>query len=214
MASAARSAPLPESGSALVEDPQFQEILQRSRSLTQKILDSIADTHSSCVHTEVRRSNLAEETFLRFGWIYAGNPAASLFSTMATNIGIPPAPVLSNVSENFTLETSLRVMHDGLQLHQGLLSSIAPRLAEKDKVVALMSDVRDLKIQITKMKKMNQSHTAAPPTSGSVELRLPGEFEVQVAAHLTLVQLKTFSRDVARCLRSLDHSTAAADNQR
>lgn len=42
-------------------------------------------------------------------------------------------------------------MHDGLQLHQGLLSSIAPRLAEKDKVVALMSDVRDLKIQIAKV---------------------------------------------------------------
>ncbi|XP_043958471.1 colony stimulating factor 3 (granulocyte) a [Gambusia affinis] len=199
MASAARSAPLPESGSALVEDPQFQEILQRSRSLTQKILDSIADTHSSCVHTETLKLDSSD---------------IGRFSTMATNIGIPPAPVLSNVSENFTLETSLRVMHDGLQLHQGLLSSIAPRLAEKDKVVALMSDVRDLKIQITKMKKMNQSHTAAPPTSGSVELRLPGEFEVQVAAHLTLVQLKTFSRDVARCLRSLDHSTAAADNQR
>lgn len=134
-------------------------------------------------------------------------------------------------------------MHDGLQLHQGLLSSIALRLAEKDKVVALMSDVRDLKIQIAKvnlflkfvsqlkekkkrfvshlaitttsqyisqMRKMNQSHTAAPPTSGSVELHLPGEFEVQVAAHLTLVQLQAFSQDVERCLRSLDCS--ADDN--
>ncbi|XP_014906192.1 colony stimulating factor 3 (granulocyte) a [Poecilia latipinna] len=197
MASAARSAPLPESGSALVEDPRFQEILQRSRSLTQKILDSIADTHSSCIHTETLKLDSSD---------------IGRFSTMATNIGIPPAPVLTAVSENFTLETGLRVMHDGLQLHQGLLSSIAPRLAEKDKVVALMSDVRDLKIQIAKMQKMNQSHIAAPPTSGSVELRLPGEFEVQVAAHLTLVQLQAFSWDVARCLRSLDRSTGD-DNQ-
>uniref|UniRef100_A0A3B3XLW6 Uncharacterized protein n=1 Tax=Poecilia mexicana TaxID=48701 RepID=A0A3B3XLW6_9TELE len=136
MASAARSAPLPESGSALVEDPRFQEILQRSRSLTQKILDSIADTHSSCIHTETLKLDSSD---------------IGRFSTMATNIGIPPAPVLTAVSENFTLETGLRVMHDGLQLHQGLLSSIAPRLAEKDKVVALMSDVRDLKIQIAKV---------------------------------------------------------------
>ncbi|XP_023197156.1 uncharacterized protein LOC102218830 isoform X1 [Xiphophorus maculatus] len=195
MASAARSAPLRESASALVEDPQFQEILQRSRSLTHKILDSIADTHSSCVHTETLKLDSSD---------------IGRFSTMATNIGFPPAPVV--VSENFTLETVLRVMHDGLQLHQGLLSSIGPRLAEKDKVVALMSDVRDLKNQIAKMQKMNQSHTAAPPTSGSVELRLPGEFEVKVAAHLTLVQLQAFSRDVERCLRSLDRS-ADDDNQ-
>ncbi|KAM4715117.1 granulocyte colony-stimulating factor-like isoform 1-T2 [Anableps anableps] len=192
MASAARSAPLPESSSALVEDPQFQEILQRSRSLTQKILDSIPDTHRSCVHTETLKLTSSENT---------------KFATMATTIGIPPAPVLRAVSENFTLETSLRTMHDGLQLHQGLLSSISPRLGQRDKVVALMSDVRDLKILIVKMQKMNQTQASVPPASASVELHLPGNFEVQVAAHLTLVQLQTFSQDMARCLRSLDRST-------
>ncbi|MEQ2159997.1 hypothetical protein GOODEAATRI_029059 [Goodea atripinnis] len=108
MASAARSAPLPESSSALVKDPQFQEILQRSRSLTQKILDSIPDTHKSCVHTE--------------------------------------------------------------------------------------------------MQKMTQMQAVVPPMSTSVELRLPGDYDVQVAAHLTLDQLQAFSQDVARCLRSLDLS--------
>lgn len=54
MAAFARGAPLPE-GSALVADPQAQEIVQRSRSLTEKILDSIEDTHRSCVHSEVRK---------------------------------------------------------------------------------------------------------------------------------------------------------------
>lgn len=53
MATVARSAPLPDK-SALVEDPQFQEIVQRSRSLLQKILLSIPDTHKSCIHTQVR----------------------------------------------------------------------------------------------------------------------------------------------------------------
>lgn len=58
MASLVRCAPLPE-GSTLVEDPQFQEILLRSRSLVQKILLSIPDTHKSCIYTEVRYSTCA-----------------------------------------------------------------------------------------------------------------------------------------------------------
>ncbi|KAM4526884.1 colony stimulating factor 3 (granulocyte) a [Fundulus diaphanus] len=191
MASTARGAPLPERSGALVEDPQFQEILQRSRSLTQKILLSIADTHKSCVHSQTLQLTSSENTKL---------------ATMASTIGIPPAPLLRAVSENFTLESGLRAMHDGLQLHHGLLSSISPRLKVKEKVVALMADVRDLKVQVVKMEKMTQTSVAVPPTSASVELRLPGDYEVQVAAHLTLVQLQTFSQDVARCLRSLDRS--------
>lgn len=54
MAVFARSAPLPER-SALVEDPQTQEIVQRSRSLIEKILLSIPDTHKSCILSEVRK---------------------------------------------------------------------------------------------------------------------------------------------------------------
>lgn len=54
MAAFARGAPLPES-SAQVADQQFQGVVQRSRSLTQKILLSIPDAHESCVHAEVTR---------------------------------------------------------------------------------------------------------------------------------------------------------------
>uniref|UniRef100_A0A3Q2T8E6 Uncharacterized LOC105919975 n=1 Tax=Fundulus heteroclitus TaxID=8078 RepID=A0A3Q2T8E6_FUNHE len=198
MASAARGAPLPERSGALVEDPQFQEILQRSRSLTQKILLSIADTHKSCVHSQTLQLTSSENTKL---------------ATLASTIGIPPAPLLRAVSENFTLESGLRAMHYGLQLHHGLLSSISPRLKVKEKVVALMADIRDLKVQVVKMEKMSQTSDAVPPTSASVELRLPGDYEVQVAAHLTLVQLQTFSQDVARCLRSLDRSNDEDDDE-
>lgn len=52
MAALARGAPLP-GGRALVADPQSQQMVQRSRSLTEKILLSVPDAHRSCVHTEV-----------------------------------------------------------------------------------------------------------------------------------------------------------------
>lgn len=95
-----------------------------------------------------------------------------------------------------------------------------------------MLDIRDLNTQIAKVKRLfymtvpNQNasyhilhsqlpdtfqmqkltHDPAPPTSTPVELHLPGDYEVQVAVHLTLVQLQTFSQDLARCLRGLDRS--------
>ncbi|XP_070783762.1 colony stimulating factor 3 (granulocyte) a [Enoplosus armatus] len=188
MATSARSAPLPER-SALVEDPQSQEIVQRSRSLIQKILLSIPDTHKSCIHTETLQLNSSDNSKLVI---------------MASNIGIPSAPVLRVVSEDFTLETSLRRMSEGLQLHRALLSSVSPRLENKDKVTGLMADIRDLVIQINKMLKGLQAE--AVPTPSPVALRLPGEYEVQVAAHLTLVQLQSFGQDVVRFLRNLDQS--------
>lgn len=53
MATSARSAPVPER-SALVEDPHMQTIIQRSRSLIDKILLAIPETHNSCIVLEVR----------------------------------------------------------------------------------------------------------------------------------------------------------------
>lgn len=42
------------------------------------------------------------------------------------------------------------------------------------------------------------------PSPTPMALHLTGEYEVQVAAHLTLVQLQSFGQDMVRCLRSLD----------
>ncbi|XP_054455064.1 colony stimulating factor 3 (granulocyte) a [Anoplopoma fimbria] len=189
MATVARSAPLPER-SALVEG-QFQDIVQRSRSLIQKILLSIPDTHKSCIHIETLQLNSSENAKLVF---------------MASNIGIPSAPALRVVSENFTLETSLRHMSDGLQLHRALLSTVSLRLENKDKVMGLMADIKDLVIQINKMLKLVQAGVVVQPSPTPMALHLPGEYEVQVAAHLTLVQLQSFGQDTVRCLRSLDRS--------
>ncbi|TNN39529.1 hypothetical protein EYF80_050305 [Liparis tanakae] len=189
MAALARGAALPERP-ALVEGEQFQDLVQRSRSLALKILLSIPDAHASCVHAETLQLNSSENAMLVF---------------MASTIGIPSAPVLRAVSDNFTVETSLIRMSEGLQLHRALLSAVSPRLPNKDQVTGLQADIKDLVIQINKMLKMAQA-AAALPSSPSVALRLPRDYEVQVAAHLTLVQLQSFGQDAVRCLRSLDRS--------
>lgn len=190
MATVARSAPLPER-SALVEDPQFQEMVERSRSLVDRILLSIPDTHKSCIHTETLQLNSSEN---------------AKFELMASKIGIPPAPVLRVVSENVTLQTSLTQLSEGLQLHRALLSAVSERLENTDKVIGLMAEIRDLTIQINKMLKMVQKEAVAQSTPTPVALRLLGEYDVQVAAHLTLVQLQAFGQDAVRCLRSLEQS--------
>lgn len=48
---------------------------------------------------------------------------------------------------------------------------------------------------------MAGEETVVPPV---VSLNLPADYEVQVAAHLTLQQLQTFGRDVDHYLKSLD----------
>ncbi|XP_041819168.1 colony stimulating factor 3 (granulocyte) a [Chelmon rostratus] len=196
MATFARSAPLP-GRSALVEDPQSQEMVQRSRSLAEKILLAIPDAHKSCIRSEALQLSSSENAKLVL---------------MAATIGIPSAPVLRAVSENFTLETCLRRMSEGVQLHRALLTSVSPRLESKDKVTELLADIRDLGIQINKILKMVQGEAVLPPTPTPVALSLPGDYEVQVAAHLTLVQLQSFGQDMIRCLRSLDLSNEETES--
>lgn len=187
MASFARSAPLSD-GSALVADP---EIVQRSRSLIQKILLSIPDAHESCIGTEALMLNSSEN---------------EKFGVMASNIGIPSAPILKTLSESFPLETGLKHMSEGLQLHRALLSSISS-LGDNEKVTGLKSDIKDLANQINKMLNRITAETTALPSPTPVALRLEGEYEVKLAAHLTLVQLQSFVQDVDRLLRSLDQSS-------
>ncbi|KAM9425877.1 colony stimulating factor 3 (granulocyte) a [Pholidichthys leucotaenia] len=190
MAAFTISAPLPEN-SPLVEDPDFQEMVQRSNSLIQKIMSSIPDAHKACIHTKTLQLNSSENARLQ---------------TMAATIGIPPPLVVKAVSENFTLENSLRQMYEGLQLHRALLTSIFPQLEDGDPVTELTADIRDLANQINKMLQLAKAEPLQQNPS-PVALHLPGDYEVQVAAHLTLVQLQSFGQDMVRSLRGLDLST-------
>ncbi|KAM8728960.1 colony stimulating factor 3 (granulocyte) a isoform 1-T1 [Acanthopagrus schlegelii] len=190
MATLGRGAPLPGRG-ALVEDPQSQEMVKMSRDLIEKILQAIPDTHTSCIHSQALQLNSTENAKL---------------AMIAKTIGMPSAPVLKAVSESYTLETCLKHMSEGLQLHRALLSSVTPRLENKDKVISLQADIRDLVIQVNKLLKKVQAEAVVQPSPTPVALSLPGDYEIQVAAHLTLVQLQAFGQDVVRCLRSLDQS--------
>lgn len=49
-------------------------------------------------------------------------------------------------------ETFLRRISEGLQLHRGLLNAVSPHLENRDKVDALQADIRDLVLQINKVR--------------------------------------------------------------
>lgn len=52
-----------------------------------------------------------------------------------------------------------------------------------------------------------------PVVLPTFKLNLPGDYEVQVAVHLTLLRLQQFGQNVDRYLKSLDHTTdATMDN--
>lgn len=59
-----------------------------------------------------------------------------------------------------------------------------------------------------------QGEAAVQPTQNPVTLNLQGDYEVQVAVHLTLVQLQSFGRDMLRCLRSLDQNSEEEETKR
>ncbi|CAL9698930.1 unnamed protein product [Knipowitschia caucasica] len=196
MATMTHGAPL--GVTALVGQEQFQDLVRRSQSLIQKILPSISEVHRSAVYIQL------------------DSQKNSSLAIMASKIGIPQAPILRVVSENCTLETSLRQMSQGLQLHQDLLNAVLPEL-ENVKMTDLSNDIRDLKLQIHKMLRLVLSSSpspspSSPPTVKPVVLRLSGEFEVQVAAHCSLQQLEAFSQDVVRCLRSMERSEDEPDS--
>ncbi|KAJ0060223.1 hypothetical protein NL108_004083, partial [Boleophthalmus pectinirostris] len=69
---------------------------------------------------------------------------------MASDIGIPKAPVLRVVSENCSLETSVKHMSEGLQLHRELLNAVMPHLNNNMKMAELSNDIGDLDLQIHK----------------------------------------------------------------
>ncbi|KAK7919772.1 hypothetical protein WMY93_011056 [Mugilogobius chulae] len=176
---------------ALVDQEQFQDLVQRSHSLIDKILLSIPDVHTSSIHLKMWQLKSSENTNMMI---------------MASTLGIPQAPVLRVVSENCTLETSLSQMSEGLQLYQELLNAVLPNLNNNEKMTELSIDIRDLGMHVNMMLKLIQNGTLPTPVHKPVALRLSTDYDIQVAAHLILDQLEAFGQDVKRCLRSMESS--------
>lgn len=171
-----------------VEDPKFYDLGHRSQALIDKVILAIPETHKSCIHSETLQLNSNEHIKLQL---------------MAAKIGITSAPILKAVSKDFPLDSCLRLMLEGLQLQQDRLQAVTQHVAKTDRVAEMQTDIRDLLIQIKKMLKIVQGEAAVQPTSSNLVLNVNGEFEAQVAMHLTLVHLQDFGEHVVRSLRNI-----------
>ncbi|KAK5856877.1 hypothetical protein PBY51_008440 [Eleginops maclovinus] len=159
---------------------------ERAKTLVEKILKDVPAVHAAAVTTE--------------GLTLDPSPTTNL-QMMVTSLGIPPAPVLKPPSEHFTLAVCVSRMSAGCQLYQGLLGDLSERLSG---LSDLGADLRDLHTHINKMKEAahlgggGEEHQSVDLAS-----RLHGIYEVQVAAHLTLTQLRSFCHDLIRSLRAV-----------
>ncbi|XP_077482156.1 uncharacterized protein LOC144092882 [Stigmatopora argus] len=190
MARIAGAAPLPELCAdmcALVEGVQFQKLVRTSDSLTKKILEAIPKAHKSSIHVEMLKLNSGEDAEL---------------NTMRSNINFPAIPDLN--WERDPLESRLINAYEYLQQERALLNVASSRLGNATGVADLTNDVRDLAFKISKMLKKLQTDYVVHLDPTPVSLVLNGDYDVQVAVHLTLVQLQSLSQDIQRFLRNLD----------
>ncbi|XP_056262299.1 uncharacterized protein LOC130188155 isoform X2 [Pseudoliparis swirei] len=159
---------------------------ERVKMLVEKILRDVPAAHAATVTMEGLTLDSAHSTNLQM---------------MVTSLGIPAGPVLKPPSERFTLDVCVRRMAAGSRLYQRLLGVLSERLSG---LSDLQGDLRDLRTHISKMEEA--AHLAVEADQDQrVDLasRLHGNYELQVAAHLTLTQLRSFSHDLIRSLRAV-----------
>ncbi|XP_077590111.1 colony stimulating factor 3 (granulocyte) a isoform X2 [Stigmatopora nigra] len=158
----------------------LRDTLERARMLADKIAEQIPAPHAQTGDLEM----------------------------MAAALGIPPAPVLKPLAANFDVDTCVSRMSTGVQLFQELLGVLSARL---DGLEGLRADLRDLFARITEIHKAIRPGDTQPVPDSAAELasRLHGDYEVQVAAQVTLGRLRSFAHDLIRSLRDIaGHVTA------
>ncbi|XP_062337777.1 colony stimulating factor 3 (granulocyte) a isoform X1 [Osmerus eperlanus] len=163
----------------LPDDADFEQTLEKAQSLVKKILFDIPS---------VQKDLTLDPSS------HTGN-----LQLMLKTLGIPPNPTIKPISAHFTLEVCLQRMSLGLQLHHSLLRDLTS--ASTSAIQHLQVDLRDLKALVNKMQK--QSQLSEEP---SFTLSISGTYDVQVATHLALQQLRIFSHDLGRSLRNIQAS--------
>ncbi|XP_068458073.1 colony stimulating factor 3 (granulocyte) b [Clinocottus analis] len=165
----------------------------RAKTLVEKILRDVPAAHAAAVTIEGLTPDSAHSTHLQ---------------VMVMSLGIPAAPVLKPPSERFTLDICLSRMSAGSRLYQRLLGVLSEQLSG---LSDLQADLRDLQTHLSKMGEAAQlSVDESDPIQNldqnldlDLASRLHGNYERQVAAHLTLTQLRSFSHDLIRSLRAV-----------
>ncbi|XP_034396015.1 uncharacterized protein LOC117735481 isoform X1 [Cyclopterus lumpus] len=158
---------------------------ERVKTLVEKILRDVPAAHAATVTIEGLTLDSAHTTNLQM---------------MVTSLGIPAAPVLKPPSERFTLDVCMSRMSAGSRLYQRLLGDLSDRLSG---LSDLQADLRDLQTHIRKMEEAAHLDVADQNQSLDLASRLHSNYELQVAAHLTLTQLRSFSHDLIRSLRAV-----------
>nr|ARP51376.1 GCSF-1 [Oplegnathus fasciatus] len=169
--------------------PAFREAAERAKTLVEKILRDIPAVHAAAVNTEGLTLDPSAQT--------------TNLQMMVTSLGIPTAPVLKPLSEHFTLDVCVSRMSAGSRLYQGLLGVLSKRLSG---LSDLRTSLRDLLTHIHKMQEVAQlggGGVADQSLSPDLASHLHGNYEVQVAVHLTLTQLRSFCHDLIRSLRAI-----------
>ncbi|KAJ8364676.1 hypothetical protein SKAU_G00135070 [Synaphobranchus kaupii] len=172
-----------------MEHPDFLRAVEHSQSLVNKILKDIPDTHESCVSSKSLTLHPTSQP--------------SNLQYMESSLRIPRAPILKGLSAEFTLEMCLNRTSEGLKMYQDVLSALRNRVSNPQKMKELQADVKDLLTQIKKMQELGQFETREEYRGSGLASRLSGDFEVQVATHLSLLQLQDFVRDIFRSLRNM-----------
>ncbi|XP_039519185.1 colony stimulating factor 3 (granulocyte) b [Pimephales promelas] len=181
--------------SAPLRGHELTRAVENAMSLAKKILGDIRGAHDACVTS-------AGLTF---------SSEAKSLEYLLGDIGIPAPPVLK--SEELTMETSLNHIVNGLELHRRLLEEVGVALSSSEELKLLLVGVRDLRVQVEEVQRLAQ--IPSPESQDGfpgISLQLRSDYQVQVAAHLTLQQLRSFTQDVFRTLRHI--SASIADPQR
>ncbi|KAL4660495.1 hypothetical protein GN956_G1364 [Arapaima gigas] len=188
------AAPLHEfSGEAgpFMDDAVFQLALRLGHTVVRKLMEDIPAAHKATVRSPTLTLTSTTETHLDY---------------MVVSLGIPAAPVLKAIGADFTLETCLNHMSEGLQMYEDLLAAVSGRVAAPEKLTELQADLRELLAQVHKMRELSELEPTVPYTTSNLASRLTGDFEVDVATHLVLVQLQTFVQHIFRSLRNISHT--------
>ncbi|KAL2078752.1 hypothetical protein ACEWY4_026437 [Coilia grayii] len=176
---------------------ELARAVEEAQSLVKKVLGDIPAVHGSSVNTQGMSLDPAGDTMK--------------LEYMVTLLDIPSSPKLKALSADFTLETCLSRMSEGLRLYSGLLQVLVGRLASPQKVTELHADLKDLQAQVHKIQELSQVSILEAQTDVSgLSSRLTGDYEVQVATHVTLAHLRSFSQDAFRSLRNIGQTRSSS----
>ncbi|KAL6102340.1 csf3 [Pungitius sinensis] len=165
----------------------LRELSEQAKTLVDKILKNISIVHHATVTIE---------------GLTLDSPYPTNLQTMVTSLSIPSAPILKPLSKHFTRDVCVGRMSSGTRLYQRLLGVLSDRASG---LSDLQADLRDLQTHVAKMREAAQLRDPELDENQNLDLasRLHGNYEVQIATHLTLTDLRSFCHDLIRSLKEI-----------